>query len=119
MKRNDRKWELIARYCSYRRYHKAALIADQIDAVLLQLYSDVNTPSWEYDFSTKYCNVEELTDTEVYDICNNPSYCIACVTHNHCGGCDNCAFGCATGQCCVSDSLFCQFCTEFEEVAEI
>ena len=119
MKRNNRKWELIARYCSYRGYHKAALIADQIDAVLLQLYPDVNTPNWEYDYPTECRNVEELTDTKVYDICNTPSYCIACVTHNHCGGCDNCAFGCATGQCCVSDSLFCQFCTEFEEVAEI
>ena len=115
----EHKWEYVARLCENRGYHKAAMLATEIDHTLVLLYGKQNAPEWKNLYETKCQNKEDLDDQNVYDICNTTSYCIACAMHCNDGGCKRCKFGEAVGICSETGSLFDRFMAEFEDVGDV
>ena len=117
--RIERKWEFVGRFCENSGYKKAAMLAAEIDGILVSLYGEEDTPKWKYEYETKCRDKEDLDDQNVYDICNTTSYCIACAVHCIDGGCMKCNFAKAVGECKENNSLFDRFMAEFEDVGDV
>ncbi|MBE9594914.1 MAG: hypothetical protein IMF19_15700 [Proteobacteria bacterium] len=114
------KWKWIQNECLERNFEKAAILAGEIDAALLEDYDPIHTPKWK-----EFCRTLN-TDIVVFrsdfsDVVTNPAFCIACdENHAYRGNghsrCEGCRFGARCGECSDPDSLYRQFLREVSKV---
>jgi len=103
------KWEWIAEKAREIGNDELAVVAEDIEKLLKEIYGDTITKQWEEDYHEiewmwRRCIDEKDEIMLLRDVMLRGYYCIACVECNRI--CFNCSFARLAGRCSDDDSLF-------------
>lgn len=99
----DSKWIWLRKKCSRLGFKKAAVLAQEIDDVLLRLYGDSSTEEWRF---AEKSYVKAYFKASRLDFILDTRFCPGCVESKDC---ESCLFGEEVGICTENYSLFSRF----------
>lgn len=106
------KWEWIAKVCESDGLKESAVIAIEMENLLIRIYGNTTTEAWEEDY--KY--FVSLSTKEIDRVVRSCEYCIGCEHSNENGlTCNGCLLSLEDFECVSEKSLFKQFCDTYEK----